>query len=103
MAVPKWLAGKTPQEKGRNYEKKLAKKLGVKPQPGSGAFPLYKEDIELDEFLIQVKTTTKKSYSLKDDDLKTLARNAAKVGKTPMMIVNMGGRTWSLMPWSEKK
>lgn len=97
--IPKWLKEKSPQDKGRRYEKKLAKKLGVKPQPGSGAFPFYKEDIELDKFLIQVKTTTKKSYSLKDDDLKTLVRNATKVGKIPVMVINIGGRAWSLMPW----
>ncbi len=99
MAVPSYLKGKTPQEKGRRYEKKLAKKLGVKAQPGSGAFPLYKEDIELDDCLIQVKTTTKKSYTLKNDDLKTLVRNATKVGKIPVMVINIGGRAWSLMPW----
>lgn len=101
MTVPKWLKEESPQDKGRRFEKKLAKKLGVKPQPASGALPFYKEDIELKDFLIQVKHTTKKSYTLKADDLKTLARNAAKIGKKPLMVVNLGGKAWALMPWGE--
>jgi len=77
--------------------------LGVKPQPASGALPFYKEDIETETFLIQVKRTGKKQFTLKADDLKTLARNAAKVGKIPVMIVNLGGRDWSLMPWDDEE
>ncbi len=96
MGVPLWLRRKTPQEMGRLYEKKLAKKLGVKPQPASGALPFYKEDIELGNFLIQVKHTTKKQYTLKAKDLKDLVRNATKVGKEPVMIIFMDGKTWYL-------
>ncbi|KKM19224.1 hypothetical protein LCGC14_1657830 [marine sediment metagenome] len=103
MAVPKWLKDKTPQEKGRRYEKKLAKKLGVKAQPGSGAFPFYKEDIELDKCLIQVKHTGKKQFTLKADDLKTLVRSAVKIGKAPIMIVKLGGREWAITPWDKGK
>lgn len=96
MSVPKWLKEKSPQEKGRRYERKLAKKLGVKPQPASGALPFYKEDIETGEFLIQVKRTGKKQFTLKSDDLKTLTRNAVKAGKIPVMIVNLEGQDWSI-------
>lgn len=98
MTVPKWLNEKTPQEKGRRYERKLAKKLGVKPQPASGALPFYKEDIELDKCLIQVKLTDKKQFILKAADLKMLVRNAVKVGKTPVMILNIDGRAWAIFP-----
>lgn len=97
MPLPKWLQEKSPQEKGRRYEKKLAKKLGVKPQPASGALPFYKEDIETDEFLIQVKHTTKKSYTIKLEDLNTLRRNAAKVGKIPMLYLSIGGFNWKMV------
>ena len=97
MAIPKWVNEKSPQEKGRRYERKLAKKLGVKPQPASGALPLYKEDIETDEFLIQVKHTTKKSYTVKLEDLNTLRRNAAKVGKIPMLYLSIGGFNWKMV------
>lgn len=103
MAIPKWVNGKTPQEKGRQYERKLAKKLGVKPQPGSGAFPLYKEDIETGTFLIQVKRTGKKQFTLKSDDLKTLVRNAVKIGKIPVMVVNLEGQDWSIYKGSPEE
>ncbi len=97
MAVPKWLKEKSPQDKGRRYEKKLAKKLGVKPQPASGALPFYKEDIEFGDFLIQVKHTTKKSYTVKLDDLNALRRNAVKVGKHPMLVLSIGGFNWKMV------
>lgn len=69
----------------------------MKPQPGSGAFPLYKEDIETDEFLIQVKHTTKKSYTVKLEDLNALRKNAAKVGKIPMLYLSIGGFDWKMV------
>jgi len=97
MAIPKWVNEKSPQEKGRRYERKLAKRLGVKPQPASGALPFYKEDIETDEFLIQVKHTTKKSYTVKLEDLNALRRNAAKVGKIPMLYLSIGGFNWKMV------
>lgn len=99
MSVPEWLKSKSPQDRGRNYEKRLAKKLGTKPQPASGALPFRKEDIELDDYLVQVKHTTKKSYTLKADDLKILVTNAAKIGKIPVMIIKLDGREWQLTPW----
>jgi len=99
MAVPKWLKDKTPQEKGRRYEKKLAKKLGGRAQPASGALPFFKEDIELGKFLIQVKRTDKKQYTLKAKDLKDLVRHAVKIGKEPVMIIFMDGKPWSVMLW----
>lgn len=97
MAIPKWLKDKTPQEKGRRYEKKLAKELRVKPQPASGALPLYKEDIEFEDWLIQVKHTTKKSYTIKLEDLTKLRNNATKIGKHPMLVLNIGGFQWKMV------
>ncbi len=97
MAVPKWLKEKSPQEQGRLYERKLAKKLGVKPQIASGALPFAKEDIEFGDFLIQVKHTTKKSYTLKLEDLTKLRNNATKIGKHPMLVLNIGGFQWKMV------
>lgn len=98
MTIPRWLKDKSPQEKGRIYEKSLAKKLRVPPQPASGALPFRKEDIEYQNFLIQVKSTSKKQYSLKSKDLKDLVRHAVKIGKDPLMVVIMDNRTWEIRP-----
>lgn len=99
MAVPRWLNGKTPQEKGRRFEKKLAKRLGGRTQPASGAFPFHREDVVAGEYLIQVKRTDKQQYTLKVSDLNTLVVNAVKVGKLPLMILWMGGRQWAIAPY----
>lgn len=97
MSLPKWLQPKSPQTKGRDYEKRLAKKVGGRVQPASGATPLYKEDISTDIFLIQVKTTEKNSYTIKVKDLETLRTNALKVGKLPLMVLRMGDREYNIL------
>lgn len=97
MALPKWIRRKSPQDEGRRYEKKLAKKIGGRVQPASGATPFYKEDISSDIWLVQVKTTTKDSYTLKIKDLETLRTNALKVGKIPLMVLRLGDREYNIM------
>lgn len=98
MPIPKWLNPKSPQEEGRRLESKIAKKVGGRVQPGSGAFPNMREDIETRKQLIQLKRTTKKQYTLKLDDLETLRTNAIKKGKEPIFIIMMGGRLWMIKP-----
>ena len=93
---PKWLDKKTPQEQGRVFEKRFAKKVKGRVQPASGATPMYKEDVITDTHLIQVKTTTKQSYVLKLEDLETLRENALKVGKRPALFLHIGQRSWKI-------
>jgi len=98
MVVPRWLNGQTAQEKGRRFEKKLARRLGGRPQPASGAFPFHREDVVAGECLIQVKRTDKQQYTLKVSDLNKLVVNAVKAGKSPLLILWMGGRQWVVAP-----
>jgi hypothetical protein len=98
MAVPKWLDGKSPQVRGRKFEKKLAKKVGGRVQPGSGAFPFYKEDVVTADCLMQLKQTDKTQYAIHLKDLTELCVNAAKVGKRPLFVLHMGGRSWGIVP-----
>lgn len=95
--IPNWLNKKTPQQLGRDAEKRLAKKVGGKVQPGSGAFPQYKEDVQNDSYLIQLKRTEKKQYTLKLKDLEAVRINAIKVGKIPAFVIEMGGRTYTIL------
>jgi len=99
MVIPRWLNGQTAQEKGRRFEKKLAKHLGGKTQPASGALPFHREDVVTREYLIQVKRTDKQQYTLKVGDLNTLVVNAVKAGKLPLMILWMNGRQWAIAPY----
>ena len=99
MAVPKWLDGRTPQEKGRRVEKKLAKKMGGRPQPASGSLPMFREDIITDQHLVQVKRTEKKQITIKLHDLETLNLNAIKKDKLPVFTIIMGGKAWIMVPY----
>jgi len=94
MTIPRWLKDKTPQEKGRRFEKKLAKKIGGRAQLASGSLPFFKEDIETDTHLVQVKTTTKKSFKLNLEDLEALQISATKRGKAPLFMLQMGGKNY---------
>jgi len=64
-------------------ERKVAKTLGGKQQPNSGATPFQKGDLKTDNFLIECKTVTKdkESFSIKKEWLEKNAREALFVGK----------------------
>ena len=101
MSVPKWLDSKTPQEMGRRFEKKVAKKTKGRVQPGSGSVPFFKEDVVTKGCLMQLKRTEKSQFTLHLKDLTELCINAAKVGKQPVFILHMGNRNWTIRPSSE--
>jgi len=103
MSLPPWLKKeKSPQDRGRDFEKKIAKKCKVKPQPGSGNTPFYKEDLQPGEYLVQVKSSGKKQHTVKKEDLQALRVNAAKIGKYPMYLFEIDGEIWSAVPVSNE-
>ena len=101
MSVPNWLDGKSPQVRGRKFEKTLAKKVGGRVQPGSGAIPFFKEDIDSKTHLIQCKMTTKKQYILHESDLNVRTINALKAGKLPALFLKMGKKIWGITLYGE--
>lgn len=72
----------------RKHEKKLMKGMGLKPTVGSGNTWLEKEDGESEFFLAQSKATTKKSISIKVEDVKLLFDNAATMDKIPIFVLS---------------
>lgn len=86
-------------ENWRQAEKKIAKKVGGRVQPGSGCLSPsgLKEDVRSEKHLIQVKATSKKRYILKRDDLDKLVHNALSIGKTPVMVLTMWGKSFVIM------
>ena len=44
------------------HEDRVAKKMGGKKQPASGALPMHKGDILSGDFLVEAKTSGKKSF-----------------------------------------
>ena len=72
---------KTPQDKGRAYEKNLDEDEINIPLSGAGRL---KEDSKTPDFLKQKKHTIKESYSIKLKDLKNLERESFMVNRLPI-------------------
>ena len=71
----------------RIQEQKLAKIVGGRVQPGSGAVPGYKGDVRLrGRFRIEAKFTTKKSYTLKLQDLLKI-QSECNSSERPVFVV----------------
>ena len=73
------------QEQGRKKERQIAKELGARVHPNSGALRI-KHDASDDETLYEIKDANK-SYSLKADDLNTLWTRAVRDQREPVFIV----------------
>lgn len=77
----------------KQQEKKVAKYVGGKRQPNSGATAFYKGDVITDEFLIECKTKTTdcKSFTIKEDWLLKNEEEAfAMGGKYPALCFDFG-------------
>lgn len=72
---------------GRVSERKVAKHLGGKLKPASGAMQSAKGDIELPEFLVEAKSTVKDSISIKREWLKKIGQEALGVNKYPAVSI----------------
>ena len=73
---------------GRRAESLVAKRLGGKQQPGSGAIAGAKGDITLDtkyNFLIENKASSGKSFSLPKDWLYKISREAIASERVPAL------------------
>lgn len=99
-------------QQGRASEKKLAKQLGVRARPASGAMEGAKGDIPVGRTLMEAKSTTNDSMSVKLDWLAKIGHEARSEGKTPALSVTFVDGTgapkrdgqWVLVPlhvWNE--
>jgi hypothetical protein len=85
------------------HEKKLAKRLGGRRTPASGALDGFKGDIVLNEFLIDDKLTDGKSITVTKDMIMKINREAREAGKSPVLSLSfkglgLAGDTWYLIP-----
>lgn len=79
------------KQKSKRQEKRVAKKVDGRTTVASGAVPFDKGDVSSESFLIECKTTDKKSYSLKNEIFEKIAREAVNVGKIPLMAIEING------------
>jgi len=71
----------------KKKEKDDAKSFGGREQPRSGAGWKNKQDVKTDMFLIENKTTIKKSFSVKHKYWKEIKTNAVLEGRMPLLSI----------------
>lgn len=72
----------------RENEAEIMEALGLKPTINSGSGWIEKEDGQNEFLICQLKSTDKRSISLKQEDLNTLVYNAKVAHKIPIFAVN---------------
>lgn len=75
-------------------EKRGAKVHGGSVNSGSGNGPWRKNDVRTPDESWELKTTTKKQYSLKSSELKLAEEYALKDGRDMRFGIEMDGRNW---------
>ena len=78
-------------------EKRVMKRLGFEPVPGSGAGWVNKEDGENEFALAQLKSTDADSYRLNYLDIEKLEYHAQVAHKIPIFLVEFLGRGTYMM------
>lgn len=109
--VKPYMVGSSGQH-GRAAEKKLAKRLGAKLTPASGALSFEKSDMTLSDFRIESKATMKNSYRISLEDLLKVNQEALEKGGYPVFVIQFvapsgdirAGGSWAVVPeyvWKE--
>ena len=93
------------KSKANKNEKRLAKKLGGRRQPASGAIDGYKGDIITKEYLYDDKSTKHFSLPLKFEMLQKLAKEAIDSHREPVLAVTfdsvkIGEKDFVVIPMS---
>lgn len=94
---------KTRKQRSKVQEKEVASALGGRVRPNSGATLYAKGDVLTPLFLVEAKTTERKSFSLTQDLLKKIESEAFAEGKDPLMIVRFEKmedipQDWAVLP-----
>lgn len=79
------------------HEKRLAKAMGGKRTPASGAFWSMKADVRTSDELIEHKWTGKKQFTIKSDVLIKIVREAILDGRMPVFGFHLGGKNYIIL------
>lgn len=89
MATPnRFRADTQSMDHGKIYEARVSRKLGARLTPASGALVGAKGDMSLGDFLLESKSTTDSSLSLKLGWLVKISEEAQCKGKKPGVIAS---------------
>lgn len=87
----------TTTERSRKQEDTVADRYRGSRNVMSGAGWKRKADVRTLDWLIECKTTERKSYSLKDVELEQIRKQALQEGRRPLFIVELPTRSWVVM------
>jgi len=73
---------------GRSSEKRVAKAIGARLRPASGAMVGAKGDMTVSSFLVESKSTVKGAISIQYDWLGKITTEALPLGKTPALTIS---------------
>jgi hypothetical protein len=85
------------QRASRKQEAEIAELLGGKVNSGSGNGWRHKNDVRTEEFSVECKTTSAKSYSLKRAELDVAETHALADGKEMLFVVDIDGKRYFIM------
>jgi hypothetical protein len=83
----------TQKKKSQKLEKSLARNLGGRTTPGSGAFSFHKGDVNSDIWLAEHKYTDKSKYRLSLKIWEKIKEEAQSYNKLPLMEVVINGES----------
>lgn len=89
------------------HEDRVAKKMGGKKQPASGAMLLHKGDVLSGRYLVEAKTSGKKSIRVSQSWLEKISDEAAQTNKIPLLALGFPNirlgvdRDWVCVPMKE--
>jgi len=89
----------------KEQEKRVAKKMGGRRQPASGALPGIPNDVSTDEFLVECKRTKYSGMGIKGDWIERLDEVAIMHGKIPCIELEFDGlpdgvtKHWMMIPF----
>ena len=83
----KRLAARTKNSHGRASEKKVAKSVGGRLTPASGAMAGAKGDVRLPNFLLEAKSTSDQTMRVELHWLQKISHEALSIGKQPALSI----------------
>lgn len=89
---------------GNKEEKRIAKKIGARQTPASGATKFMKGDMLKGTNMIDAKSTNNLSFTVTVADLQKLESDAFMNGKNPVLLLNfpkakLATKEWVLVPY----
>ena len=89
---------KNVKKKSKKQEEKIAKDIGGRTTPGSGALWAFKGDVRNDKYLIEAKFTDSNKYQLKYTTWDKIKREAINDGlRIPVMQIDIQGSQYALL------